>query len=128
MSLKDSCTFYNNLKHKAESLRAEMDELKVQMDKAKADLIEALDSEGLQSAKIDGYYFSKTVRHDLRIADEPKVWGYLEINKDLRNEVVIEKIDQLRLKSIAKKMLVETGEVVDGVEPVSTVSVTVKKA
>jgi hypothetical protein len=126
--LKESCAYFHNLKNKADSLKAELDEVKELMDRAKTALLEDLDSEGLQSAKVDGHYFSKTVRHDLRIADEQEVWKYLDANKALRDEVVSEKIDQLRLKSKAKKLYTEEGELIMGMEPVSTVSITVRKA
>lgn len=105
-------TAYKNMKGKEELLKQE--------------LMAKLDQAGLKSAKGDKYSVSKTLKHDFVLQNEHHVMEWLVSEPDVESDFYIG-LKLTPLKTLARQMLKDTGEVIPGLETTTNEVLTVKE-
>lgn len=88
-------------------------------------LIDAMKEVELKSLKTETHNFARTVKKDIKVSDPNLVMDELKKRK-LYNEYVKPKLDTISFKAMAKAMLKDTGEVMEGTELSETEYMSIK--
>jgi len=89
--------------------------LKAEKDVLQQNLLDALKSVDVKSIKTENCFFSMVTKQEPVVVDIEALESDLKARK-LYDDLVVTKIDSTRLKSTAKALLKETGEVMSGME------------
>lgn len=101
-------------------------EMKNTEEELKAQLAEELHMVGLKSAKGEKYSASISSRLDITVTHEHSVIEWLENTPDVESDAYIG-LKLTNFKTLAMKVLKDTGEIIPGTETVSKESITIKE-
>ena len=114
-----------NTRDNINSLKSEMDILKILKDGLQEKLIEVMEQSGLKSLKTDTHNYARTIKKDIKVVDTESVYKDLK-SRDLYDEYVKPKLDTVGFKTLAKAILKEDGEIMEGTEITETSYISIK--
>lgn len=113
------------LRSDANIIKETLKPVQEEVDKIQSELMSKMREYELKSIKTNTHNFSRTIKKDMKVFNSNLVIEELKKRNEYQN-YVIEQLDTIAVKSYAKSLLKETGEVLNGMEPTETEYISIK--